>query len=476
MALAVIIMAEEGTHTEKKLNSQTMKEDTTFEDESSTKDEKLEIKEEQQEREKQTENEEEICQHRKNVSKYEEECKHNEQSVLENKDKGLQSQGEENTKTQPADKEKHFNADINPKEGEVEVSELHHYVKEWRKEEEGEETKGNKHKNETGEGIRQVKKSGSLEEQSDQQEAQNNRLENRQQTQHLGHLSEGYRVTEPEHDEEHPAESQRGLNYLSNYHEDHNGHNLQYASKIFEHSFLSGHYGVQAHTLTDKYPVPQNFPVYIPEGKHASYPVVKTVSYPTRQHVSRPVPTIVHEPVPYTVYKPIPFPVKVPVARPYFVHVPVEKRVPFPVHVKVPVPQPYAVHVPKPYAVLVEKKVPAPYPVRVEVPVSQPYPVEVKVPVPVDRHVPVPVKVPVERPIPVPVEKPYPVVFQKEVHYPVEKKVPYPVKVRSEREQTSRAHSEAEQGDNYCYKERENRKVAPTEKYPTRSVNHTTLF
>lgn len=450
LAIAVTIIAGDGTQTETHLNSQTEKQDTILEEESRKKDGKQVMKEEKQEINMHIENDEKICQHKRNVSECEEDYHDNEQL-----NKGIQLQEGKNMKTQHINKEQHLNVSIKPKYGEAEVSELHHGAKEGVKEGNDGELKERKRINEDSGPTQQVKKPFPLEEDTDEQAAQNNELENLQQGQHVDRLSEGYQVKETVHEEEHGVESRSGFNYLFSYHEDHTGHNLQPASKSFEDTSFGKRYVIQTSTLTDKDPAPHKFPVYIPEEKHVPYPVQKTAPYPIKQHVSHPVPVPVsatlHKQVPYTVYTPDPYPVKVPAARPYFVPVPAQKKVPFSVHVRVPVPQPYTVHVPKRYtvhvpkryAVLLEKQVPATYPVRVEVPVSQPYPVNAKVPVPG--------KVPVDRPVLVPAEKTYPVTVQTDVHYPLQKP-PYPVKVRSVGEQTYIRESEVEgRADNHCY-------------------------
>lgn len=460
LALAVITASEVEAHNQKHLNSQTVDNNTVLEEESWKKYGKEVTKEEKQGTDKYIENEEKMRQQKENVSNHVKEYQYNEQSVLEKEDKELQLREEKNLKTKHSDKREHLNMDTNPKQDESEVSELHDDVEKRYKEEEDGQLKAKTQTNEAGGPIQEVKKPGSQEKQPDEQEAQNNGHENSEQSQHVGRLSEGYRVTEPERDEEHRAETQSGFNYLLSHHEDGTGHNLQHAFKSFQDTSLSEHYGVQAHTLTHKGPVPQHLPVNIPEGRHiphvAAHPVEKTALYPSKQHVTHPVTVhaTLHTPVPYTLYKPVPYPVKVPVARPYFFHLPVEKQVPFPVHVRVPAPQSYTVHVPKQYALLVDKQVPAPYPIRLEAPVSQPYPVNVEVPVPAHRPQPQPLKVPVDGSIPVPVETSYPVTVGKEVHYPVEKNVPYAVKVRSIEEENYIVgnNQKLKRGENNCYK------------------------
>jgi len=436
LALAlVIITAEETTHAEKGANTQAKEEDAKLREESRKEEEislrkEEEVKQQQQEINKLAEEAVNECKQKKNVSEFEEEHQDKKTCIKPQKnEQGHQLQEERN---QHIEKQQRLNVDIKQTQDEAEVLELQHGTKERNNEENDGKLKERKHTSQGDEPLEQKDVLTSLQEHSHQQTAQSSGMENRQQDRHMEYLSDGYRVTEPEHDEEHQAESQTGFNYSFRNHEDQDAHTVHDTFNSLEDSSLSDYYDVHTLTLSDNVHGPQHFPLYTPQERHVPYPTENTVPHSVKQHAFYPAPVTVHKAVPYTVHRPVPYPVKVPVERPYPVHVPVEKKIPFAVHVAVPVLQPYTVHVPKPYAVVVEKKVPAPYPVHIEVPVSQPYPVKVKVPVPVpvDRPVPIPVKVPVDRPVPVPVEKPYPVPVEKEIHCHVEKEVPYPVKVR----------------------------------------------
>ncbi|XP_033606575.1 uncharacterized protein LOC111862476 [Cryptotermes secundus] len=406
LAFALITSAEESKCTEKDVNNQTKREDSTLEHEIDSKDELSlgkddDLKEKQQERNELAANEENMLKHLETISEFEGH-QDNEQFAKEvNRNQGQQLQDEENTTGQNTGKEKQLNVDIKQTQGEAEESELQYDVKEMDENGNDREPKEKKHTNPGEATLEQKHKLNSVEQHSDQQTAQNHGSEFRQHG-HLEQPLEGYRVTETGQDEGHQLIRENNFNYLFNYH---GGHNLQHSPNIFEDTSLHKNHDVQTLTLTDEVSLQHHFPVYIPGEKHVPQPTEKTVSFPAKQFVSHPAG--LH----YAVHKPVPYPLNVPVQRPYFV-----PEVPFAVHVRVPVPQSYTVHDPKPYTVLVEKKVAARYPVRVQVPVSQPYPVKVNVPV----------KASANRPVSAPVEEPYPVTVQKEA---VQKKFPYPVQV-----------------------------------------------
>jgi hypothetical protein len=389
LAVALIVSAEGRQCNEKDVNSQTLKEGSTLEHVSSEKGDTLYEKE--QETNELAEKEENILEHMGKIIEFE---GHQEDGEPGKTNQEQQLQDEENRKKQHAGKEKHLQVGMKQTQGEAEASKLQHDAKEINKEENDGEQKEKKHGNREEGTPEQAKNLSSVGKHSDQQTAQNNGLEIRQRDEHVEHPSEGYRVTEPEQDEEHQFVSQSGFNYLFG---DHGGHNLQHGSNIFEGTSLHKHHHAQTITLADKGSLQQHFPVYIQDEKHEPHPAGKPVSFPFRQLVTRPAT------IPQTVHKHLSYSVKVP----YFLPFPVEKRV----QLRLPVSQKYTVHIPKSYAVLVEKKVPTPYAVRAEVP--QPY-----------------VNVPVDRPVPVPVAEHHPLPVQQQVHSPAEKNLPYPVKVR----------------------------------------------
>jgi hypothetical protein len=481
LAMALIISAEERKCTEKDVNSQAKREDSTLEQDIDSKDqlslENYDLKQKQKEKNKLVENEEYMLKHLEKISEFEGH-QDNEQSAKEEKrNQGQQLQDEENRIGQHIRKEKYLNVDVKQTQGEAEASKLQQDEEtrigqytgkekplnvdikqtqgdaEASKLQQDEETRIGQH---TGKekhlkfDIKQTQGEAEASKlQYDVKELDKNEndgeLKEKKHTNRVeATLEQGHKLNSLEEHSDQQTAQNNGLEFRQ--HDQHLEHPLEgyrvtetgqdeahqlVSQNDFNHLF-NYHGGHNLHhssnifegTSLHKHHDIQTLTLTDEGSLQHHFPVYipdqKHVPQPAEKPVSFPAKHFVSHPVslPYVVHKPVPYPVKVPVQRPYFVPVPVEKKVPFAVHVRVPVPQPYTVHVPKPYTVFVEKKVPAPYPVRVEVPVSQPYPVKVNVPV----------KVSVDRPAPVPAEEPYPVTLQKEV---VEKKVPYPVQVRS---------------------------------------------